>query len=110
MTREEIANIIKDIVDLYAYQGDPKTINTKTSAHCISYDCVDFVMEFNKRVPGSKTNIGKYHTYIEYQGRYYDSETPYGVSNTSELPFYNRGEIMSKSKRLMLEISNIDKE
>lgn len=36
------------------------------------------------------------HTFVEYGGRYYDAECPYGVSNWKELPIFTRQQADTK--------------
>ena len=58
------------------------------------HDCFNWAFRVYNRVPGTKIvghNIdGEGQSCIEYQGRFYDSETPKGKRNWWELPTYRR--------------------
>lgn len=58
--------------------------------------CEEFAEALERKLPGSfvvSTPLeGNYppHSFIKYQGRYYDAEAPYGVTDPTQLPIFKR--------------------
>lgn len=67
-----------------------------------SGECENFAQDLQKTLPGSRLQyIEEFfefasrdwpggHIWVLYEGRLYDSESPTGVTQWSELPFYQR--------------------
>jgi hypothetical protein len=74
---------------------DPESVNDE-------WLCGDFGTRLYDLLPGAVLWDGKYghtemgspyeHLFVEFRGRYYDSETPEGVSDPTELPFFHRAD------------------
>lgn len=62
--------------------------------------CLDFATDLKRKLRGGRV-ITAYdgHAFIKYRGRYYDAETPTGVSEISQLPYYQRKPEHFRKKR-----------
>lgn len=79
-----MSNFSKIVDEIVAEMGDsPISIN--------SGRCDEFAEEFAERV-GGEVMVDDYisHYFVKYNGRYYDSETPNGVTNYHDLPAAQR--------------------
>ena len=58
--------------------------------------CGEFAEVLEQTIPGAEANDCELdftygdHAWIEYKGRYYDAETPFGVDNLDDLPIFKR--------------------
>jgi len=79
-----ITQAILTVLDEYLEHCDtPADVNTG--------GCYDFADDVHAIMPGATIRIEHdIHAFLCYDGQYYDSETPYGVSRPSELPFFKR--------------------
>lgn len=84
-----ITKIIEELCDEYMTRfsfTEPQYINT---GFCFdfAYDVVDRLEAFGE-VARVRSTPG--HGFVEYQGRYYDSECPEGVVDHEQLPIFKR--------------------
>lgn len=77
-------------------------------------DCDLFAEEVRARIPDailhetaddSDESQWPYHVFIEYQGRFYDSEAPNGVAKPTDLPIFRRW-LRGRKPRYPLETNN----
>lgn len=54
--------------------------------------CADVAEAVLSRIPGAhdRESYFAHHVFIEYRGRYYDSEAPEGVDHPNQLPIFRR--------------------
>jgi len=94
MTPERLTKIIKRLIGQYAKDGiTPKEIN---NGYCADFATV--VWEKARRTKAieffSDEDLGAplyTHTFIRFQGKYYDAECPNGVHHWKNLPIFRRG-------------------
>lgn len=101
--------ITKTILDLQSEFGDPYEINNGR--------CSEFAHAVVKQVPEAKvyaepeeecpSQIG--HEWVEYRGKFYDAECPYGVDDWQNLPIFRRGRHNEKIGDWVDDLNIVDK-
>lgn len=100
--KAQLSECIKSMVE--GYGKSPKQIN-KRQCGFFAMDVVDKLNDKSLKVITSREDKvfgtsppfgGKQHVSIKYKGKYYDAETPCGVKDVSQLPFFKRAKRSSK--------------
>jgi len=67
-------------------EESPLIIN---SGHCFQWAAIVFDLISGSKIAGENVR-GRGHTWIEYEGLCYDAESPEGVKDWQDLPFFRR--------------------
>jgi hypothetical protein len=67
--------------------NDPADIN---KGGCFEWATLVFADVEGTQIHGHHRYGGGYHVFISYRGRYYDSETPQGITRWQNLPYFKR--------------------
>jgi hypothetical protein len=90
ISKSDISDKIKALVQKYL-SLDSNLKSAEDINHNVGqYDCYAFAKDLIKIVPSAKIVSGSEHTFVEYEGKYYDAETSSGVSDPNELLHYRR--------------------
>lgn len=65
----------------HAFRAQLEAMRPATPFDCAHGWCTVFAAGVEKRFPGATAVAGNGHDYIEYKGRFYDSEHPAGVAS-----------------------------